>query len=124
MTVSKKEETEVKKDIEWLKKEFDDLFNGKSILTVGKSVVDEILNQLDEPEKPVELQELIEKYSKDSMSTYDVKVEREKIVNDLQNLIVPTLSETETVSDVVADFYEACERLQGVMSMEVKELEE
>ena len=40
----------MKKDIEWLKKEFDDLFNGKSILTVGRSVVDEILNQLDEPE--------------------------------------------------------------------------
>lgn len=30
----------------------------------------------------------------------------------------------ETVSDVVADFYEACDRLQGVMSMEVKELDE
>ena len=46
---NEREETEVK-DIEWLKKEFDDLFNGKTILTVGRSVVDEILNQLDESE--------------------------------------------------------------------------
>lgn len=38
------------KNIEWLKKEFDDLFNGKTILTVGRSVVDKILDQLDEPE--------------------------------------------------------------------------
>ena len=32
--------------------------------------------------------------------------------------------EPETVSDVIADFYESLERLKEVMSMEVEELEE
>lgn len=89
----------MKKDIEWLKEEIGELPCVDTVfISDGLSYMDsavpvlpvyDLINQLDEPEKPVELQELIEKYSKDSMSTYDVKVEREKFVNDLQNLLVP-----------------------------------
>ena len=63
---NKSEETEMKKDTEWLKKEFDDLFNGKTILTVGRSVVDEILDQLDEPERIEETTHLLESVLKEN----------------------------------------------------------
>ena len=117
--------------------------------------VDELQNVIVPKHQTVEVQELINKYSKGTMSTYDVKVERERFVNDLQNLLVPEQGEVdraykdgyeegrehgfykgyregladkggepETVADVIADFYESCERLQEVMSMEVEELEE
>ena len=37
--------------------------------------------------------------------------------------IVPTLPETKTVADVIADFFKSYERLKEVMNMEVEELE-
>ena len=113
--------------------------------------VDELHNVIVPKHQTVEVQELINKYSTDTMSTYDVKVEREKFVNDLQNLLVPKQEEVdrayeegrelgfykgyregladkggepETVADVIADFYKSCERLQEVMSMEVEVLED
>ena len=91
MTISGKGEAEMKKDIKWLKKEFDDLFNGKSILTVGKSVVYEILNQLDEPE--VLSQEWLDNNS--IYASSDGVTEEYVHVDDLQNILVPNQEITE-----------------------------
>ena len=89
----------MKKNIDCLKKEFDDLFNGKSILTVGKSVVDEILNQLDEPE-------VLSPDWIDSNSVYasaDGVTEEYVHVDDLQNLLVPK-QELPVIPKFVADY--------------------
>ena len=56
--------------------------------------------------------------------TADAEVHVVFRMSDLQNLLVPTLSEKETVADVIADFFKSLERLKEVMSMEVEELEE
>ena len=82
----------MKKDIEWLKKEFDDLFNGKTILTVGRSVVDKILDQLDEPE--VLSEEWIGKYAHNIEEYWEVADMMDKpqyavSVENLNNLLVP-----------------------------------
>lgn len=96
----------MKKDIEWLKenitKNIKEVKNENYLSYFGKEhartiigtyeVVLDLIDQLDEPERTLEqeaVDELIEKYSKDEMSTYYVKVEREKFVKDLQNLLVP-----------------------------------
>ena len=66
----------------------------------------------------------VEKYLLDKnirVIDIDIYEEMQAELEELKN--GATLSKTETVSDVVANFYEACDRLQGVMSMEVKETE-
>lgn len=103
------------KDLEWLKKEFNDLFNGKSILTVGKSVIDEILDQLDEPK--VLSQEWIDKnhfetenwaedlYNSDGEPIDHTPHIKVIAVQDLQkqNLIMPK-QELPTIPKYVAEF--------------------
>lgn len=127
--LNESEEAEVNKDIEWLKEEIgelpcvDTVFNSGGSSYIDSAVpvmtVYDLIDQLDEPEKPDELQELIEKYSKDSMSTYDVKVEREKFVNDLQSLLIPK-QELPVIPKYVAEYLEIAK--SGVSLMRVLEI--
>ena len=98
------------KDIEWLKKEFDDLFNGKSILTVGKSVVDEILDQLDETETLSE--QWIEQKSIDTLvDTLSGEILVMFRLYDLQHLLVPK-QELPVIPKYVADAIEVTKMAQ------------
>ena len=143
----------MKKDIEWLRKDFDRIFNHNIRINSDKewdkgwnfgwyearATVYALTIQLDESE--VLSQEWIDENKSliNGRSTNPDGTEGDCYdahyihVLELQNLLVPTLSEMETVeiteepetvSDVVADFYESCERLQRVMSMKVEETEE
>ena len=101
------------KDLDWLKKEFNDLFNGKSILTVGKSVIDEILDQLDKTEtlsqtwideNHFETENWDEDLFKSDGETIDHTPHIKVIaVQDLPNLIAPQ-QELPTIPKFVAEF--------------------
>ena len=123
----------MKKDIEWLREEVNELplrFLGFSVLkqreefTVSKDDVLELINQLDEPE--VLSQEWIEEH-KETIFDLDEDFETEFIkIEDLQNLLVPKQEEqiAKTVADVIADFYKSLELLKEVLRTEVEEKEE
>lgn len=67
----------------------------------------------------------VEKYLLDKnirVIDIDIYEEMQSELEELKN--GATLSEMETVADVIADFYKSLERLKEVMSMEVEELEE
>lgn len=108
------------RDKEWLKEEAFKLYPSHvemyefpdDLVVLKKEMADafvSLVDQLDEPEKTLEqeaVDELIKKYSKDEMSTYDVKVEREKFVKDLQDLLVPK-QQLPVVPQFVADWIES-----------------
>lgn len=67
----------------------------------------------------------VEKYLLDKnirVIDIDIYEEMQSELEELKNSA--TLSKTETVADVIADFFKSLERLKEVMSMEVEELEE
>ena len=116
------EETEVKKNIEWLKNEVIDqnLINKDGYIYAGN--LTRLLDQLDEPEV------LSQEWIDENKTSIDRKLDgtpiykvREEL---LQNILVPKREEPETVADVVTTFWKSYERLKEVMSMEVEELEE
>ena len=124
----------MKKDIEWLKKEFDEVvefrkqsnpstswgLGSNAVLKYIKEDFKDLINQLDEPE--ITLDKAFEKVAESYLMT------KEEIWRHLERLEAHggkvTYDEPETVADVIADFYKSLERLKEVMSMEVKELEE
>lgn len=140
----------MKKDIEWLKKEVNELplrFLGFSMLkqreefTVSKDDVLELINQLDEPE--VLSKEWIDENEEqeEMYGSYGVPVHK------LKNLLVPKqeeadqaykdgydkgkqhatekqTEETETVAGVLADYLIASAKLKRALSTEVEEMEE
>lgn len=67
----------------------------------------------------------VEKYLLDKnirVIDIDIYEEMQSELEELKNGV--TLSKTETVADVISDFWKSFERLKEVMSMEVEELEE
>ena len=136
----------MKKNIEWLKEEIGNMpytrlkrVGMEGYVAINKSGVFELIDQLDDPEvlsqKWIdENKSLINGRSINPDGTEGECYDAHYIhVLELQNLLVPTLSEMETVeiteepetvADVVSTFWKSYERLKEVMGMEVEELEE
>ena len=76
--------------------------------------VDDLKELLVPKHQTVEVQKLISKYSIDTMSTYDVKVEREGFVKDLQNLLVPK-QDKPVIPQFVADWIEKWKREELIL---------
>src|SRR5699024_7534823 len=134
------EETEVKKDKQWLRNRYEQMETvkmttknsrgSKSVSYIKKKTAINLLNQLDEPEvlsqewisENVEYAyfDMLDGSGRLSSATAIIKPEK------LQNLLVPKQEEKdpETVASVIADFYKSLERLTKVLNVEVEELEQ
>ena len=130
-----KEETEVKKDIEWLiddianeRERFANPYDDKEIGEMAQHVYDgkyqgltyalNKIDQLDEPEVPK--QEEVNQAYKDGYE----KGKQHTFYKGYLEGLADKEKEPETVADVLSTFWKSFERLKEVMSMGVEELEE